>query len=159
MFEDKVDVIAITTYPSPWFNNPGDMPENYYTQLKQHTDKPIIVAESGWPSSGNPSYHGSLVNQNRFLERFIELTADIDLELWIYWFLHDWDDIPDFFRTMGLRTSRGIPKPAWFTWRRISGSPDIHPLQFIIQSILRFLQNGKFQWDFFSDCQITARIK
>jgi len=118
-FEPKLDIIGITTYPSPYFRTPDEIPDTYYSQLKEYTNKPVIVAESGWPSGGNLAYHGSEKNQRRFLIRFVELTIDIDLELWIWWFLHDWEEYGDFFSTMGLRKSNGIPKTSWFVWKNI----------------------------------------
>jgi len=117
-FGDALDVVAITTYPSPFFSGPDAIPADYYLQLSRHSTKPVLVAESGWPTGGGASFHGSTANQERFLRRFVELTAGLKLELWIWWFLHDWEGkgYPAFFQTMGLRTSKGAAKPSWQTW-------------------------------------------
>jgi len=123
--ESKLDLVAISSYPSLWFASPEEIPDNYYSQIKEHTNKPIIMAESGWPTAGAAQYHGSYENQNKFLLRFIALTKDLDLKLWIWWFLHDQpgDGYLDFFRTMGMRTSDGQEKPAWKTWQSIHALP------------------------------------
>ncbi len=124
-FGDTLDVVAISTYPSPFFQNPDAIPADYYTRLARHTTKPAIVAESGGPTGGSAAFHGSEQNQERFLRRFVELTSDLDLRLWVWWFLHDWagPGYPDFFKTMGLRTSQGHPKPSWETWKAMVARP------------------------------------
>ena len=120
-FGAHLDVLAISTYPSPYFGDPGSIPDDYYTQLSRHGKQPVIVVESGWQTRGNKKLGASPENQDRFLSRFVELTADLDLDLWIWWFLHDWagEGYPDFFKSMGLRTSNGTEKPSWQTWQEI----------------------------------------
>ncbi|MBS3061013.1 MAG: hypothetical protein J4215_00345 [Candidatus Diapherotrites archaeon] len=121
--EPSVDVVAITTYPSPFFESPGKIPEDYYRQLGSHTQKPVIIAESGWPSAGEPGFHGSEQNQAEFIKRLPVLTQDLNLQVWIWWFLHDWsgEGYADFFKSMGLRTSDGNEKPAWQAFRDVRG--------------------------------------
>jgi glycosyl hydrolase family 53 len=125
-FGAHLDVVAISTYPGPYFaGDPDSIPDDYYTQLSRHSDRPVIVVESGWPTRGKKSHGASLKKQDRFLDRFVELTSGLDLRLWVWWFLHDWDGqgYPKFFKTMGLRTSKGVPKPSWRTWQRIVSRP------------------------------------
>lgn len=119
--EPDLDAIGITTYPGPWFGNPAAIPDDYYRQLADHTAKPILITESGWPSSGI----GSPASQQAYLDRLVGLTDGLDVRLWVWWFLHDWsgDGFDPVFRSMGLRTSGGLPKPAWETWRSIHASP------------------------------------
>lgn len=118
----KLDAVAITTYPSILFNSPSDLPTDYYTRLRNYTTKPVIIAESGWPSGGN---RGSPQNQITFLDRLIFLTKDLKPQLLIWWFPHDWSEggYPEAFATMGLRTSGGVPKPAWDKWLSIYKRP------------------------------------
>lgn len=119
--EQEIDVVSITTYPSAWFNAPDDIPIDYFEKIKGKTSKKIIIAESGWPSGGASNFHGSAENQKRFVEKIPELAKKIDLVVWIWWFPHDWsgEGYPDFFKTMGLKTSTGEPKPAWQAWQKI----------------------------------------
>lgn len=121
----KLDAIGISTYPSLWFESPAAMPDNYYAELKTYSSKPVIVAESGWPSAGSSEFHGSEENQNRFLVKFLQLTSTIDLKLWIWWFFHDWEGegYPDYFKSMGLKSSNGSDKPAWKTWQSVHALP------------------------------------
>lgn len=115
------DMVGITTYPALWFATPQDIPDDYYSQVMQHTNLPIVVAESGWPSGGAPAYHGSLEKQRDFIYRFAALMKPIKPRIWIWWFLHDWDgsEYPEYFRTMGVRTFYGQEKPSWDAWREV----------------------------------------
>lgn len=123
--EPSLDFIAISTYPSPWFKSPKQIPRNYYRQLRKHSAKPIVIAESGWPSGGDRAYHGSQHNQNQFIKQLPRLSRGIDLRLWIWWFLHDWASggYGDFFNTMGLRYSDGGAKRSWYLWQQLKARP------------------------------------
>src|SRR3989338_7375726 len=118
---NQMDLLSITTYPSIYFVNPEAILADYYSQLKQYTSKPVIVAESGWPTAGKSEFHGSSASQKKFVERFVILTRDLDLPPWIWWFFHDWagGGYPEFFKSMGLFTSSGNPKPAFQSWQKI----------------------------------------
>jgi len=72
-----MDVVYITTYPSPWFSSPSSIPSNYYSRINEYTSKPIIVAESGWPSAGSSNYHGSETKKKEFVELFPTLMNDV----------------------------------------------------------------------------------
>lgn len=123
--EPKLDVIGISTYPSPWFVSPAEIPDDYYEVLRTYSSKAIIVAESGWPSAGNSEFHGSEQNQDHFLVRFLQLTSNLDLQLWIWWFFHDWEGqgYPEYFKSMGLKKADGADKAAWKTWQKIHELP------------------------------------
>lgn len=119
-----VDMTGITTYPSLYFADPDAIDSDYYAQLEARTSKPVVVAESGWPTDGSQP-GGSQANQDRFIERFPVLTSDLDLRLWIWWFLHDWagSEYGDYFKSMGLRGSGGTPKSSWTVWGGIADQP------------------------------------
>jgi len=121
--ETKVEAVAFTTYPSPFFAAPDKLPADYYTKIRAYTNKPLLIAESGWPTTGSAS--ASAANQVAFLERLPELTKDLNLRLWIWWFPHDWAGAgyADVFKTMGLRQANGAPKPAWDSWLKIKSLP------------------------------------
>jgi hypothetical protein len=120
-FEPKLDLVGITTYPGFWFETPFAISPTYYSQITNYTSKPIIIAESGWPSGGEASFHGSVINQKDFLNQVVTLTKDIDVRLWIWWFLHDYagEGVSEYFKTMGLRISSGEEKESWVTWQTI----------------------------------------
>jgi hypothetical protein len=80
-----VDLIGLTTYPYQNFAIPADMPEDYYTKLKQYTNKPIAFTEIGWSSRGTNSEK----TQADFLVKFLELTKSLDMEMVNWLFLHE----------------------------------------------------------------------
>lgn len=118
-----VDAIAITTYPSLFFDGLSSIPGDYYEQIGTHTDLPVLIAESGYPSGGDAGWHGSPSKQREFVEGLSARFVSLDLRLWIYWFLHDHEGYPPFFQTMGLRTSTGEPKPAFTAWEAVHAVP------------------------------------
>lgn len=117
--EPLIDEVAFTTYPNIVYKRPSDIPANYYTALKDHTSKKLIVAESGWPSNKKSD------DQSAFLARFSTLINALPVDLWVWWFPHDWGSsgYGSAFANMGLRTSSGDPKPAWRTWQKIFNLP------------------------------------
>ena len=84
-FNNRVDLIGLTTYPWKHFDNPEDISSNYYSRIKQYTNKPIAFTEIGWISSP-PS---SEKEQAEFLTRFVELTKDLSVEMINWLFLHE----------------------------------------------------------------------
>jgi hypothetical protein len=122
MFEPHVDAIGLSTYPlKSWsplrFGDPADIPDDYYSQIADHTDKPIIFAELGWSSSER--YGSSEETQARFLRRFAELTQDLDLLLVNHFFLYDSKGFGPIFDSMGLLDREGRPKPAYHVWKNL----------------------------------------
>ncbi|MEW6094155.1 MAG: glycosyl hydrolase 53 family protein [Chloroflexota bacterium] len=85
-FNDRADLIGFTTYPWQEYNDPIDIPIDYYSQLQDYVNKPIAFTEIGWPSSQEQG--SSEQEQAEFLIRFLELTKDMDLEMVNWLFLH-----------------------------------------------------------------------
>lgn len=123
-FFPYLDIFAISTYPYPWFRNPGLIPENYYHQIKEHINKPLVIAESGWPSNP-PGNRDSGDQQEAFLRIFARHIEELSVQVWIWWFLHDWqgEGYPEVFRTMGFFSSQGRKKPAWDFWVQLQNLP------------------------------------
>lgn len=76
---EQVDYIAVHLLPY-WENIPVDGAVEYvirrYNELKEaYPDKPIVITEVGWPSSGRSreAAVASLANQATFLRNFIEI--------------------------------------------------------------------------------------
>jgi hypothetical protein len=121
-FQDRMDVMAISTYPSFAFSRVSDIPANYYSQLRGFTDKPIVIAEMGFSSeSGQAVNNGSEPEQSAFVTRVLNEAASLDMSA-VIWFA-GWD--PPYaegtafaaFRYVGLLRADGAEKPAWSTWR------------------------------------------
>lgn len=111
------EAIGVTTYPGLVLSDPSEIPTDYYSVISDHTELPVVFTEIGWQSgSGLPGFEGSDDQQARFIARFDELTADLDVLVAIWPFVFDTqvDIIP--FDSMGLRRSDGAPRPAWAAW-------------------------------------------
>lgn len=116
MDDFKTDITAFTTYPGLVYMDPSDIPEDHYTEINEHTSKPIAFLENGWHSEAYPpGWESSEEEQARYIERFFELTKDLDVEVTIWSFMYGQGTIQPF-DTMGLRRPDGTAKPAWDSW-------------------------------------------
>ena len=112
------DIVAFTTYPDLIFKDPGDIPPDYYSEIKAHTAKGTAFIEVGWHTAANPAgWESSETEQGRFVKAFFGLTRDLDPEIVIWSFLYDQNAIEPF-RSMGLLRSDGSARPAWEEWTR-----------------------------------------
>lgn len=131
-FEPQLDIWAISTYPHFFFEEPDDIPEDYYSRLIERTDKELAVAESGWTSEDAGAFSGTPGEQVDFL---LKLDAQIgeSLVFWINLIYAnlDWDAYREIFEEqgvekdmetlsdfifLGLIDADGTPKPALETW-------------------------------------------
>lgn len=120
-FTDRVDLIGLTTYPWKHFDNPKDIPEDYYIKLTQYTDKPIAFTEIGWISS--PEKESSEKEQAEFLIEFLERTGNMDVEMVNWLFLHETElsgDIASISEpetgTISLKRADGTKKEIYYVW-------------------------------------------
>jgi hypothetical protein len=125
-FEPEADAIGISSYPmssfSPLrFGDPNDLPAHYYNQLSEHTSKPIVFAELGWPSDSR--FGGSPARQAAFLRRFPVLTSKLDVRLVNWFLLYDAKGFGEVFESMGLIDSSGRSKPAYDLWKDLWPEP------------------------------------
>jgi hypothetical protein len=121
-FADKLDVMAISTYPSFAYSSAAAIPPDYYSQLTAFTDKPIVIAEMGYSSGAGAQgiNDGSEPEQEAFVRRALVEAQSLKMPF-IIWFAA-WD--PAFakdtsqgvFQHIGLRRSDDTEKPAWATW-------------------------------------------
>jgi hypothetical protein len=132
-FEPKLDLLAISTYPSFAFETPADIPADYYEQLRLYTDRPIVIAEMGY-SSGTCRQginDGTEREQTDFLEHILLQAEAMDMPF-LVWFA-GWDpsfatDPPlDLFQHIGLIRSDGSKKPSWFVWAQAARRPLAEP--------------------------------
>jgi exo-beta-1,3-glucanase (GH17 family)/cellulose synthase/poly-beta-1,6-N-acetylglucosamine synthase-like glycosyltransferase len=93
---DHVDYLAVHMLPY-WEGVPIDKSVDYivdrFNQLKERfPDKPIVIAEVGWPSNGRTREGAvaSLANQAVFLRRFIERARQ---ERYIYYVMEAFDQL------------------------------------------------------------------
>lgn len=124
-FEPHLDLAVFTTYPFFDYGSPGDIPDDYYAVIADHTDRPIAFSEIGWPSAPlsnapDSEFGGSETEQSDFVNRFFELTRSLDLHFALWSFPNDISTgVVAAFETVSLRHSDGTPKPAMHQWRVI----------------------------------------
>jgi hypothetical protein len=121
-FDPRLDVLAISTYPSFAFKSAAAIPPKYYSQLRAFTDRPIVIAEMGYSSGAGAGgvNSGTEAEQDAFVKRALTEAQTLRMPF-IIWFA-GWD--PAFakdtslgvFQHIGLRRSDDTEKPAWQTW-------------------------------------------
>ena len=122
-FQDVLDLLAVSSYPSLIFPFASDIPDSYYSRLETF-QKPIALVPSGYASAPGRDgvTFGTLRGQQRFLERLLR-EAEAGAWAWalIVWLTPDdpafaTDPPFDLFARMGLRAVDGAEKPAWPVW-------------------------------------------
>ena len=132
-FDAKMDVAAISTFPSFAYARASDIPDNYYSQLRGFTDKPIVIAEMGYSSAAGAQgiNNGSEAEQTAFVSRALTEAQDLKMPF-IVWFA-GWD--PSYakdtafsvFQHIGLLREDGSEKPAWAPWAGAALRPYVAP--------------------------------
>ena len=106
----KADMIGFTTYPGLIYKNPDDIPDDYYSVIKQRINKPIVFTEIGWFREGPVGWESSDDEQKLFVEiPPTRISLDVRLNIWS--FLYD-PDTDSLFRTMGLLEDSEETSPA-----------------------------------------------
>lgn len=121
-FAAKLDVMAISTYPSFAFASADAIPANYYSQLRAFTSRPIAIAQMGYASAPGPQgiNSGTEQDQKAFLERALADAQRLGMPF-VVWYAA-WDPSfasgvsPGVFQHIGLRNSDNSVKLAWQTW-------------------------------------------
>lgn len=112
----KADLFSFTTYPGIIYDNPTDIPANYYSEIQTHTKKKIAFSEVGWASNLKVTgYTSTPEEQKTFVETFASMMNEVDPEFATWPFLYD-QKIGEPFKSMGLKDSSGNKKPAYDAW-------------------------------------------
>ena len=114
-FNDKLDVLCLTSYPDLFNQGYKALPSNYYSVLENINNIPILFTEIGWQGKNNETDE---VLQAEFIIDFIEQNKEFDIELIVWSLLHDWEN-GGAFETMGLIDLSGRKKDAWNIWQEI----------------------------------------
>ena len=128
-FAGKLDLFAITTYPSFAFSVARKVPPRYYSQIREHTSKPIAFVSAGYASApGREGLNSSTpAEQRRFLQRLFRDADDLGATL-VVWFVgrdpaFALEPPFDLLASIGLRTADDQPKEAWPTWEQAVRRP------------------------------------
>lgn len=115
----KADAIGFTTYPGLVYNNPSDVPTDYYSRISSHTNKPVIFTEVGWFRNGNSlgsQWTSSQQEQADFINLFFNQTKSLNSPLKIWAFLYD-QNVQSPFNTMGLLETNQTDSVAYEAWK------------------------------------------
>jgi hypothetical protein len=118
-FEPKIDMLAVTSYPSLVFDRVSALPLDYYDALKGVIDKPIAFASIGWNSADVASGAPDDGSQPAYLYRALSAAENLDGRLLIWYLGRDPETVPQGFEplaNMGLQDSGGHPKSIWRIW-------------------------------------------
>jgi hypothetical protein len=128
-FEPKIDILAVTTYPSFVFAAPDEIPPEYYDRLRKYSDIPIGIAAMGYSSGpGRDGINeGTEEEQAAFLRRALRDARHLNM-VFVVWFASA--DPPfvqepplDLLQHIGLRRADGSAKPAWEVWGQEAARP------------------------------------
>jgi hypothetical protein len=115
-FNNHADIIGLTTYPWKHYETPEEIPQDYYSKIKQYTNKPIAFTEIGWPSPPEKE-------QAEFLLVFLNRTKDLNLEMVNWLFLHEIKATgiisyvtENETMTISLKNSDGTKKEIYNVW-------------------------------------------
>ncbi|GAB4160872.1 MAG: hypothetical protein Fur003_4320 [Candidatus Dojkabacteria bacterium] len=134
-FKGSIDLIGITTYPYFDYKTPSEIPADYFAALKDFSDKPIVITETGWLSRetygtkysaiSEMGLAGSQKEQSEYVEWLNSAAQKNKIEFinWIY--LNDivaWEEGTDpekyvLFDSIGLHTHSGASKMSWEKWK------------------------------------------
>ena len=118
-----IDALGLSSYPVFFFNQPSDIPSDYFTRFAKATDLPLLFVEGGWSSADVPGSPGTPEQQVAFLDRYEELLDGIQAKVWVMLTFEDQADAPPDFAHMGIVDAGLRRKPAYAAWNRIFDRP------------------------------------
>jgi hypothetical protein len=95
------DIAAFTLYPCLVYGDPSEIPDDYLTEIAEHSALPVAFTETGWFREGLPGWESSPEEQTAFIDRYFELSESIDPVFTIWSFFYDQETFEPF-STMGL---------------------------------------------------------
>lgn len=128
-FGDSIDLLGITSYPSFAYPTARKVPVEYYTQLREHTELPVVFAGVGFASgAGRAGVNASTEpEQRRFVQRLLEDAFALQTPLLVWFAAEDlgFAGTPpyDLLASIGLRDANGAPKESWTVWEEASNRP------------------------------------
>jgi hypothetical protein len=127
-----VQELGLSSYPYFGFDNPTDIPLNYYTRLIAGKDIPVFVTEGGWTSTSVTTPDRSFVSspdlQKIYIEHHTQLLNEVKATAVFQLLFTDIDsaavpdDVPDninYFLFIGLVDKDFNVKPALHAWDKV----------------------------------------
>ncbi len=129
-----IDALGLSSYPVFAFDDPSEVPDDYFTVFDNATDLPLLMVEGGWTSANVPWSTGTPQQQVDFFTRFETLLDGVNAVAWVMLSFTDLD-IDSFgltperalglsnFAHMGIVDTELARKPSYAEWARIFGRP------------------------------------
>lgn len=127
LFEPKVDAFSFSTLPFPVFFGAVQLPDDYLSQIQDHTDRDIVLSEVGWSTAIEANS-----NQQQQTD-YLALTArqalrfpQLRVMAWTILFDAEPGSIFDLFPAfskLGLLEMDGNPKSALSVWTQLHDTP------------------------------------
>lgn len=138
--QDLVDfpfaqALGLSSYPYFAFDDPDEIPADYYSRLLLGTSLPAFVSEGGWTSASVGTSVSSPDLQTRYVDKQEQLLDSVDAIAWLHLLFADPDlttwpqPIPPtlpLFTSIGLCDSEFASKPALAAWDRLFARPLAH---------------------------------
>ncbi len=128
-FAGKLDLFAITSYPSFAFSVARKVPPGHYSQIREHSALPIAFVAAGYASApGREGLNSSTpAEQRRFLQRLFRDADELGAELVVWFAGRDpafaTEPPFDLLASIGLRSADDEPKEAWPAWEEAARRP------------------------------------
>lgn len=125
-FEGKLDLVSFTVYPYLNYRTVSAIPDDYLAEIQEHTDLPVMITETGWPSQDTASgVQGSEDAQVDYLLKLTGQANQVNAEAVIWVFPHDADFgiAGGIFDHISLRHNDGSPKKGLAYWQALLALP------------------------------------
>jgi hypothetical protein len=129
-----IEELGLSSYPYFGFDNPMDIPLNYYSRLVEGKNFPVFITEGGWTSASVTTPDRSFVSspeiQKAYIEHHAHLLNEVGATAVFQLLFTDFDitavpdDVPDninYFLYIGLVDVNFNIKPALNAWDEIFG--------------------------------------
>lgn len=127
-----IQELGLSSYPYFGFDDPTDIPLNYYTRLVEGKNLPVFITEGGWSSASvttpNRSFVSSPELQKAYIEHHAHLLNEVGATAVFQLLFTDIDiaavpdDVPDnidYFLYIGLVDINFTIKPALIAWDKV----------------------------------------
>ncbi|MEP7103324.1 MAG: glycosyl hydrolase 53 family protein [Candidatus Dojkabacteria bacterium] len=126
--EGNMDIIGLTVYPFFDYKTIDSIPDQYFSILRDYSNKPIAITETGWPSSTNISGLTDVGSEDKQTQYLIWLTQELEKERvvfvnWIFFNDVGSKSISEIFSSIGLKSSSGISKKVLQSWEELVTIP------------------------------------
>lgn len=128
-FEPRLDLLAVSSYPSLAFKTSGTIPPTYFAQIAAYTDRPVAITGMGFSSASDVEGEEDDAEREQadFLRRTLDNAQQLGMAL-VVWFA---GQDPTFtgepqrglLSQIGLKRQDGSSKEAWQVWRKAARRP------------------------------------